>query len=163
MVFKKLTRAYEVLSDGDKRALYEAGGMEAVEKGTGQRDMWGNEVGVQRGNDVSVTVSVPLEDVYKGGNVRVEVARRVVCRGCRNQGRRSDKPQCAGCGPTCPAVKRVVQHRRGMMIYQQEVRAQRSPRAPLLALMSSLSRFAWLDHGRWRSPRRSDARRRRRR
>lgn len=130
-LFKEVTRAYEVLSDGDKRALYEAGGMEAVDKGVGQRDMFGREVGVQRGQDVSVTVSVPLEDLYKGGSVRVSVSRRVVCRGCRQQQQRrgvaayfssgAAKPQCEGCSNTCPPVVKVVQRRHGMMIMNQEV------------------------------------------
>jgi len=125
-VFKEVTRAYEVLSDDTKRALYEAGGMEAVDKGIGQRDMWGREVGVQRGADVSVTVTVPLEDMYRGGQVRANVRRRVVCRGCKQQqrswlGRLADDPKCDGCGPTCPPTTKIVQRRMGMMIMNQQV------------------------------------------
>ena len=130
-VFKEVTKAYEILSDGDKRALYEAGGMEAVDKGADQRDMFGRKVGVQRGGDVSVTVSVPLEDVYRGGSVRVSVRRRVVCRGCTQRKRQrsaswfaSEEPEpkkCEGCGPTCPPTIRMVQQRMGMMIMNREV------------------------------------------
>ena len=128
-MFKEVTRAYEVLSDGDKRALYEAGGMEAVSKGLGQRDMFGREVGVQRGGDVSVTVSVPLEDMYRGGSVRVSVRRRMVCRGCKSKPQRSSwfasdeplPPRCEGCGPSCPPTVRMVQQRMGMMIMNREV------------------------------------------
>lgn len=129
-MFKRITSAFEVLSDEQKRALYEAGGMTAVEKGVGQRDMWGREVGVQRGADVSVTVAVPLEDIYKGSTVRVAVSRRVVCRGCRDKARtglasyltsETPKPQCVQCGLTCPPEKKVVQRRMGMMIMNEEV------------------------------------------
>ena len=102
--------------------------MEAVDKGVGQRDMFGREVGVQRGADVSVTVTVPLEDMYRGGQVRASVRRRVVCRGCKVQparrswlGREEPNPKCEGCGPSCPPVTKVVQRRMGMMIMNQEV------------------------------------------
>ena len=143
-LFKRVTRAYEVLSDGEKRALYEAGGMEAVDKGVGQRDMFGRAQGVQRGSDVSVSVNVPLEDVYKGGSVRVSVTRRVVCRGCGAKARQQRSSassywrrsgggdgdgggggdggdKCAQCSASCPPTTRVVQQRMGMMIMNREI------------------------------------------
>lgn len=136
-IFKKITAAYEVLSDGDKRALYEAGGMEAVQKGTGGRDPFGRPIGVQKGHDVSVTVDVPLEDMYKGGSVSAAINRRVVCRGCAldkqgGTGRSSswwsggsaakEQPdRCAGCTASCPPEKKIVQRRMGPMIMNQEI------------------------------------------
>jgi DnaJ family protein A protein 2 len=124
-VFKRVTSAYEVLSDEDKRALYEAGGMEAVNKGIGHRDMFGNEMGVQRGSDVSVVISVPLEDLYRGGSVRASVGRRVVCRGCSDSALRrasaAAKQKCDDCSKTCPDVTKIQQVRMGPMIMNREV------------------------------------------
>jgi DnaJ-class molecular chaperone len=87
--------------------------------------MFGRPTGVQRGGDVSVAVSIPLEDMYRGGNVRVNVTRRVVCRGCSNQAQRRGGAaaiaRCNECGPTCPHVTKIVHQRMGMMLMQREV------------------------------------------
>ena len=115
--FKEVTRAYEVLSDGDKRARYDAGGLKAVEEEP-RRDMWGRPMGVQKGNDVNSKIRVTLEDIYKGATVNAKVRRRIVCRGCKTN-RKS--PKCDSCGPTCPAERKTVQRRMGNMVFNQEV------------------------------------------
>ena len=119
--FKEITTAYEVLSDGEKRSMYDVGGMSAVNQGgSGRTDPWGRPIGVPRGENVQVTVNVFLKDMYVGGQVRAKVRRRVVCRGC-SAANRSPSQKCAACGPTCPATTKIVQRRMGMMRVNQEV------------------------------------------
>ena len=67
---------------------------------------------------VEVTVRAPLEDFYKGGTVRANVRRRVVCRGCRGH---EAHPRCSGCSRSCPAETKVVQRRMGPMLINEEV------------------------------------------
>ena len=38
--FQEISKAYEILSDGDKRALFDAGGMELVEEGSSKFSHW---------------------------------------------------------------------------------------------------------------------------
>ena len=116
---------HEVLAGGS--ALYDAGGWSAVEKGSGGTDPWGRPTGVPKGGDVSVTVTVPLEDMYVGGRVRDGAAARCVPRMRGQAG--PPRPYAGGDGrevPWLPAVvpageEKVVQRRMGMMIMNQEV------------------------------------------
>ena len=80
--FQTITKAYEILSDGDKKALFDAGGMELVEEGSReqpqdpfaaffgggrQRQQGGKRRSSKKGKDFQMSMDVSLEDMYNGG------------------------------------------------------------------------------------------------
>ena len=130
-MMSRVTLAYEVLGDEDKRILYDTGGLESVKDlGDDDQDQGGMDPfsmlfgggGQQkrqgkRGPDARVELAVTLEDMYLGSTVPAAVQRRIVCRKCAG---RSDG-KCSSCG-RCPNEVRMVQRemRPGMMVQQQE-------------------------------------------
>ena len=133
-LMNRVTLAYEVLGDEDKRILYDTGGLESVKEGVEEDEGRGGggmdpfsmlfgggggrpRGGGKRGPDARVELAVSLEDMYLGNVVDAAITRRVVCRKCAG---RSDG-KCAGCG-RCPNEVRMVQRemRPGMIVQQQE-------------------------------------------
>lgn len=137
-MFKKVAKAYEILSNPEMKMIYDMGGMESVREyakeeagggggGGGMLDMFfggggGGGRNSKKGPDAQVQVEVNLEDMYNGNDVTFSISRRVVCRGCR---KKSDDPErqkkCEGCG-SCPNEIRMkqVQIQPGMFAQQQE-------------------------------------------
>lgn len=120
--FNQVRDAYEVLSNEDKKIMYDDGGMQAVKDmekeeagGGGGQDpfsmMFGGGGGgggrgrnskkvesdcamtcclpanlfSHQGQDAQVEFAVSLEDMYNGGTSVAKIARRVVCKGCKNK------------------------------------------------------------------------------
>ena len=106
--FQTITKAYEILSDGDKKALYDAGGMELVEEGSreqpqdpfaaffggGRRQQGGKRRSSKKGKDFQMTMDVSLEDMYNGGERSAQITRRVICRGCGVNGKKRHLDRC---------------------------------------------------------------------
>jgi len=108
-MFKKVSRAYEILSDNEKRAKYDQFGEEGVDDGAGEGgdpsdifDMFfgggGKRAGrgnqQKRGENITHPLEVTLAQLYAGATKRLAINREVVdtdvgikeCRGCDGKG-----------------------------------------------------------------------------
>jgi len=118
--FREITRAYEVLSDSEKRAKYDRGGEEAVEGGSEDAsDIIAQMFGVgggrqqrrrQKTKDVVQPLKVTLEQLYNGAQKKMAIHRQVID---KNRGVRECQ-ECGGRGVTVQVI------RMGPMIQQMQ-------------------------------------------
>ena len=105
--------ASQVLSDAEKRQIYDLEGIEGLEsheknggKGGGPMspfDMFfggqGGNGGRRKGPDASVEVDVTLEDLYNGAQRQARISRNVICPKCRGTGAKDGQTtKCNACG-----------------------------------------------------------------
>ncbi|XP_031503330.1 dnaJ protein homolog isoform X2 [Nymphaea colorata] len=117
--FKELAQAYEVLSDPEKRDIYDTYGEDALKEGMGggggdpfdlfQSFFGGSPFGgmkggssrgrrQRRGEDVIHPLKVSLEDLYNGTSKKLSLSRNVICSKCKGKGSKSGASmKCAGC------------------------------------------------------------------
>ena len=122
--FKEAAEAYEVLSDSERRAIYDKYGRAGLRSTPGHdfrsmhaedifsmfEDIFGGAMGgrsrrrqrggVPRGYDLETEVEVTLEEVLAGTSRDVEFKRLAVCQTCSGQGAKpgTTRSACAGCG-----------------------------------------------------------------
>lgn len=116
--FKELAQAYEVLSDPEKREIYDQYGEDALKEGMGggpSHDPFdifssffgGNPFGgssgkgrsrQRRGEDLMHPLKVSLEDLYNGSTKKLSLSRNVLCPKCKGKGSKSGATtKCHGC------------------------------------------------------------------
>ncbi|CAA0841347.1 Chaperone protein dnaJ 2 [Striga hermonthica] len=119
--FKELAHAYEVLSDPEKREIYDQYGEDALKEGMGGGgghdpfDIFSSFFGSspfgaggssrgrrqRRGEDVVHPLKVSLEDLYLGTTKKLSLSRNVICSKCSGKGSKSGASmKCSGCQGT---------------------------------------------------------------
>lgn len=129
--FKDIQHAYEVLSNPDKRSLYDQGGEEALEHGGGGGgddmdifDLFGGggrrrgPPPKQKGENVIFPLTLSLEEIYTGCTKKLRLTRNAICTGCKGKGG-SSVSVCGGCKGQ--GVKVMVRQIGPGMITQQQV------------------------------------------
>ncbi|KAK4789099.1 hypothetical protein SAY86_020418 [Trapa natans] len=138
--FKELAQAYEVLSDPEKREIYDQYGEDALKEGMGggggghdpfdifQSFFGGGSFGgggssrgrrQRRGEDVVHPLKVSLEDLYGGAAKKLSLSRNVICSKCSGKGSKSGASmKCSGCQGT--GMKVTIRHLGPSMIQQMQ-------------------------------------------
>eukprot|EP00126_Sphaerothecum_destruens_P006747 Sdes_comp19509_c0_seq1m11058 len=101
--------AYEVLSNEEKRQIYDQHGEEGLKEGHGgsPNDIFetffnfgGQQRRDKRGHDITLKLAVSLEDLFMGNVFSVEIDKQILCPHCRGSGAKNpdDVHTCQECG-----------------------------------------------------------------
>ncbi|KAI8927798.1 hypothetical protein BC831DRAFT_398298 [Entophlyctis helioformis] len=136
--FKDISHAYEVLSDSQKRSVYDQYGEEGLSGeggghgGMSPEDLFshlfgrgmfgggggGRSSGPRKGKDMAHALKVSLEDLYKGKTSKLALQKQVLCPGCDGKGgKEGAMKSCTGCNGR---GIRITMRQLGPMIQQMQ-------------------------------------------
>lgn len=118
--FKEVSSAYEVLSDSQKREIYDTYGEEGLSGAGpgGMGGMGGDDIfsqffggggmfggaggaprGPQRGADIKHSIGATLEELYKGRTAKLALNKTILCKSCEGRGGKAGAvKKCTSCG-----------------------------------------------------------------
>lgn len=138
--FKAIVQAYEVLSNPEKREIYDRGGEEAIKQGHSggmgsdhsPMDLFDmffggggrqRERGPKKGKDIVYQMNVTLDELYNGSTRKLAISKKVICDKCEGRGTKSKgvgPTKCGGCRGSGTVIR--VEHLGPTMVQRIEAK-----------------------------------------
>lgn len=120
--FQAISEANEILSDEEKKFLYDRGGMAAIAEADQPQGhnpfaaFFGGQqaqTGAPRTDPMNYEVGIDLETIYSGETMQTTIQVLTHCQGCRKGTPERNSDRCKACRSRCPNELKMVQRQMG--------------------------------------------------